>query len=179
MALALPAAERDQFHLLLTARGSFTEAFPAMLLYHAESDLVETLPAGWSTWNFSPTSEWLHLSEEIGTGQLVSRDRRSAGYNLWARRLEDVEGQWQLIATAVDAVLWNEDQSEVAFVQNKSTVTWQTFPEGKLLDRWQADPYSLNRVFFAPNGRYLVTEGSVPGLLDHALFVHERGAGIE
>jgi hypothetical protein len=96
---------------------------------------------------------------------------------LWTRRLEDVEGQWQLIAPAMDAVFWNEDQSEVAFVQNKSTVTWQTFPEEEPLGRWQTDPYSLSKIFFAPNGRYLMTEGSIPGLLDNALFIHERAAG--
>lgn len=178
-AFALPAAERDQFHLLLTVRGNFSDAFPAVLLYHAEHDLVETLPAGWNVWNFATAGEWIYLSEEVVTAVPLPGGGRNTGYNLWARRLEDVEGEWQLVAPAMDSIFWNEDQSEVAFIQHENTVTWQTFPERAPLGRWQADPYWLHQIFFAPDGRYVVTVGSVPGQPDYALFVHERGAGSE
>lgn len=177
-ALALPAEARDQFHLFLTLRGDLGEDFPAIQLYHAERGLVESLPAGGNLWNLSDIEEWIPLYEEVGVDQLFPGRQRTDHYNLWARRLEDVDlegigGEWQLIAPAISRASWNDDQSEIAFTQNEKTVVWQTFPEGEALGRWHSD-YYIWRNYFSANGRYLVTIGTVPGSLDHALLLHKR-----
>ncbi|MCZ7666440.1 MAG: hypothetical protein M5U34_04045 [Chloroflexi bacterium] len=172
-ALALPAEDRDQFHLFLTVRGIFNEDFPANQLYHAERGLVESLPVGWDSWSLSDIEGWIPLYEEVGVDQLFPGRQRTDHYNLWARRLEDVGGEWQLIAPAISRASWNDDQSEIAFTQNEKTVIWQTFPEGAPLGRWHSD-YTVNHYYFSANGRYLATLGSIPGSLDHALFLHER-----
>jgi hypothetical protein len=168
-ATAAPSVEPDMFHLAISGVGSEGN-FPPVRLYHAESELVETLPYQ-KVWGFSAKYKWLFLYEG------VDQAGHEIGYNLWARRLEDTGGAWRLLAPAFDYLLWQTDESEMAFTQNETSVVWQTFPAGEPLGRWHTDRYWVLPLAFSPDGRYLALVGNQPGLWQYGLFVLERLEG--
>jgi hypothetical protein len=165
-AIAAPAIEPDTFHLAVYGVG-LEGNFPPAKLYHAESDAVETLPFR-KVWGFSSDDEWLFLFEGVYIGGY------EAGYHLWARRVEDMGGKWRLIAPSMDYVLWREDESEMAFVQNETTVVRKTFPQGEPVGRWHTGGYWAQPVAFSPDGRYLVGLGNKPGEWQYGLFMLRR-----
>ncbi len=171
-AMAAPGVEPDTFHLALSGVG-LEAIFPAAMLYHAESGQVERLPYP-TVWGFGADYEWLFLYQEVFTISFADGGRNS-GYHLWARRLEDLEGRWQLIAPALDYLLWRENASEMAFTQNETSVVWQTFPEGQPMGRWHTGDYWVHPAAFSPDGRHLVALGNLPGRWEYGLFVLVRG----
>lgn len=172
-ATAAPGFERNTFHLLVSGVGIESNFLPAML-YHAENSAVETLPYThpWAS-GFSAGYEWLLFQEDVVTAGSDGAWRYT-GYHIWGRRLEDVNGEWQLIAPAVDYTLWRDDESELAFIQNESTIIWQTFPEGQPIGHWHTGPYWVYPVAFSPDGRYLTVLGNVPGQQHAGLFLIAR-----
>ncbi len=127
----------------------------------------ETHPLQTATWQ---------IDERVGDydlgGQWVSHTQfLMAGYHLWARRVEDVGGEWRLIAPLMDYALWREDESGMVFVQNETTVVWQTFPQGEPVGRWDTGGYWVQPVAFSPHGRYLVALGNKPGEWEYGLFM--------
>jgi hypothetical protein len=172
-AVAAPELEPDAFHLLLTGVG-LEENHPAVMLYHANSEVTETLPYRAVWWTpFSADGEWLLMDErpEIDGYE---------GHAIWIRRVQDVGGEWQLLAAGVDSTLWNTEWTEMAFYDD-AVVTWQTFPEAELIGRWDTSPFWTHPVAWSPDGRFLVTEGTVPGLWQYGLFVLEpptRAQGV-
>ncbi len=169
-ATAAPGLEPDSFHLLVSGVG-LEANFPVARLYHAESGLVENLPYT-KVWGFSADYGWLFLYEEVATIQFDDGGRNT-GYNIWGRQLEDVEGDWQLVAPAADYLLWRDDGSELAFTQNETTLVWLTFPMGEPLGHWQTGPYWAYPVALSPDGRYVIAVGNLPGDWEYALFVLE------
>jgi hypothetical protein len=114
---------------------------------------------------FSADGEWLLLDARPDV----------AGYEshaIWIRRIEDVGGEWQLLAAGVGSALWNVEWKEMAFYDD-AVVTWQTFPEAEPIGRWDTSPFWTYPVAWSPDGRFLVTEGNVPGLWQCGLFVLE------
>jgi hypothetical protein len=169
-ALAAPGGKPDAYHLVVYGVG--VEAnFPPAMLYHAESGVVEILPYR-GVRGFSAGYEWLFLYEA------VEYEGYQSGYHLWMRRLEDVGGDWQLIAPKEDYVLWSPGESHMAVTQNETTLIWQTFPQGEPLGHWDTSPYSARPEAFSPDGRYLVVVGNKPSLWDYGLFVLERLEGL-
>jgi hypothetical protein len=81
------------------------------------------------------------------------------------------------LAPAFDYLLWQTDESEMAFTQNETSVVWQTFPAGEPLGRWHTDRYWVLPLAFSPDGRYLALVGNQPGLWQYGLFVLERLEG--
>jgi dipeptidyl aminopeptidase/acylaminoacyl peptidase len=92
---------------------------------------------------------------------------------IWIRRVEDIDGEWRLLATGVDSVLWSDDGKEMVFTDD-ALVTWQTFSSAELIGRWDTGEFSTHPVAWSPNGHFLVTEGNVPGEWQYGLFVLER-----
>ena len=172
-ATAAPGPGTDTFHLALSGIG-LEGNFPPVRLIHAHNGLVETLPYRQS-WGFSADGEWLFLQAEVIASQLPAGGQNT-GYDIWGRRLEDVQGAWQLVAPGVDSLLWREDGGELAFIQNETGVVWQTFPAGEWLGRWQTGGYRVQPAAFSPDGRYLAVAGGLPGQWEHALFVLPRAA---
>lgn len=167
MAIAAPGVEPDTFHLLLGGVG-LEGNFPSVMLYHAESGLVETLPYRAVWWKpFSANHEWLLMDERPTVGGYET-------HAIWVRRLEDTDGEWQLLASGVDSVLWTPDWTEMAFgnfSDREHLITWQTFPDAVLIGRWNTGQFWTHPVAWSPDGRHLITEGNVPGLWQYGLFV--------
>ncbi len=165
-AVPAPGVEPDSFHLLLTGVGVEGNS-PSVTLYHPESWLVETLPYRSVWWEpFSADHQWLLMDERPDVGGYESHAIR-------IRRIEDVDGEWQLLATGVDSVLWSTDWVEMAF-SDESRITWQTFPDAEPIGRWDTGQFWTYPVEWSPDGRYLVTEGNVPGTWRYGLFLLER-----
>ncbi len=160
-AVAAPSLEPDAFHLLLTGVG-LEENHPAVMLYHANSGVMETLPYRAMWWTpFSADGEWLLMDERPEIGGYES-------HAIWIRPVQDVGGEWQLLAAGVDSALWNADWTEMAF-HDDAIVTWQTFPEAESIGRWDTSPFWTYPVVWSPDGRFLVTEGAVPGQWQYGL----------
>jgi hypothetical protein len=183
---SIPNLERDQYSLRARpASGAEPESYylviqaiswggepPPIMLYHSATGQVETLPYR-QVWGFSPDYEWLFLHEEVRTVPLPGGGR-NVGYHLWGRRLADVTGGWQLIAPAVNTLLWREAQPEIAFRQNETTLIWQSFPKGHLIGQWHTGPYGASPTAFSPDGRYLIAVGNRPGAWNYGLFLLPR-----
>lgn len=165
-AFALPGVERDSFHLL--TQGVGLEAnFPSVKLYHAENALVETLPFHHLWWKpFSADGQWLLMDERPDIGGYEA-------YTIWIRRVEDVGGDWQMLASDIDSVLWTNDWTEMAF-NSAEKVIWQTFPVAERIGQWDSGQFSAYPVAWSPNGRFLITIGNNPGLWQYGMFVLSR-----
>lgn len=159
------SAETDAYHLLISGVG-LEGNFPPVRLYHAESSQVETLPY-LHVYRLLDLSEWIFLDSRPTVDGYET-------YEIWMRRLEDVDGTWQLLASDVDCVLWSQNQAEIAFTQGETAVVWQTFPDSAALGRWETDPYWTCPVVFSPDDRFVVTTGNKPGQWAYGLFVLER-----
>ncbi|MCB0000241.1 MAG: hypothetical protein KDE56_30965, partial [Anaerolineales bacterium] len=159
-AQGIPGKEADQFVLILYGVGIEAE-IPPITLYHAASGMAETLPFR-ASWGFSQNKEWLFLYES-----------RSGGNHIWGRHVADVGGGWQLIASTASSLLWNPEETEVAFSQRNTKIVWQTFPNSTPLGEWGTEPYWVYPVMFSPNGRYLVAQGNLPGTWQYGLFIFE------
>jgi hypothetical protein len=62
---------------------------------------------------------------------------------------------------------------------DEEIVTWQTFPDARIIGRWDTGQFSTRPVAWSPDSRFLVTEGNVPGLWQYGLFVLERPLDVE
>jgi WD40 repeat protein len=165
-AVAATSEEAQTYHLLLTGVGQ-EDSFPATMLYHAESGVVETLPYRYAWWTpFSADRQWLLMDERPNVDGYES-------HAIWIRGFEDVDGEWQLLATGVDSLLWSTDGTEMAF-NDDAHITWQTFPDAASIGSWDTGEYWTRPVGWSPSGRFLAAEGNMPGEWKHGLFVLER-----
>ena len=166
LAIPFPGMERDSFHLLVQGVGTESN-FPQIKLYHAENELVETLPFK-HVWReaFSYDGQWLLMDKRPDVGGYESQE-------IWIRRVEEMDDDWQMIASSVDSIVWANDWSEMAF-NNGEQITWQTFPEAELLGKWGTGQFSAHPVAWSPDGRSLVTIGNIPGIGEYGLFILER-----
>lgn len=161
----LPDSSAENYHFLLYGIGNPAE-FPQVMLFHAETDLVETLPA-WSLWWTPVIDDWLILSEsDFETGH----ERN----NLLRRQIEDIGGTWEHFALDVDYTLWDEAYSQLVWIQAEDTVIWQTWPDGDLLGRYNTKPFWVVPAAFSPDGNKIVLLGSLPGQWNHGLFLLSR-----
>jgi Tol biopolymer transport system component len=169
-AMAAPGGEPDAYHLLLTGVGA-EAGFPLVMLYHAESVQVEDLPyrAPWGR-GFSDDGAWLLMDGRPDVGGYES-------HTISIRRVDDVGGDWQPLASAVDAALWTRDGKEMAF-SSRDTVAWQSFPAAEAIGAWDTGPYHAVPIAWSPDGRYLAALGNVPGQWEAGLFVLERPSGV-
>jgi hypothetical protein len=87
--------------------------------------------------------------------------------------VEDVDGEWHLLASGVDSVLWSDEWTEMAF-SDAARVTWQTFPAAQMIGHWDLGKFWVRPVAWSPDGRFLAAEGNVPGEWQYALFLLER-----
>lgn len=155
----IPGAAADSYRLLLLPGRSLEPN----KLYHADRDLVETLPF-YTHWSppFTADYEWLLL-------------RESSTSDVWARRTADIDGEWQWLANNPGLMRFNADNSEILFHNRDDlTVIWQTFPEGELIGEWPIAPYAASNVTWSPNGRFLAITGQIIGEWEYSLFLFER-----
>ncbi len=162
-AIPSPGIGPDAYHLLLAGVG-VEERFPLVELYHAEDGSWETLPTS-HVWHpgFSPDGEWLLLEERHQTGMAEVR-------RMWARRVEEPDGAWLLLADGADWVIWASDGQQMAY-SDDWRLTWQTFPDGEILGRWNTSPYWVQPVGWSTDGSLLAAQGNVPGRWTYGLFV--------
>ena len=135
----------------------------AVKLYHADRDLVETLPFD-THWHppFTPDYEWLLL-------------RESATNKVWARRVADVGGEWQHVTTNPGLIRLNPDATETAVRgRDNLAIVWHTFPDGELVGSWSIAPYTAIVASWSANGRFLVVVGHISGDWEHGLFLFDR-----
>jgi hypothetical protein len=161
----LPASRPDSYHLLLYGIGS-TGQFPEIMLFHAETNLVEMLPTKFLWWQ-PVVDGWLILNDpDFRTGH--QRD------NLLRRRLTDIGGDWEPFAADVDYTLWDKDNSQFIWIQGEKAVIWQTWPSRELLGRYITDPFWISPVAFSPDGSKLILVGNLPGQRNYGLFLLSR-----
>ena len=154
-----PGTTADSYRLLLLS-GHSPEPIKH---YHADRDLVETLPF-YTHWHppFTADYEWLLL-------------RDTTTNDVWARRTADVNGEWQRLAANPGLLRFNADGTETAvFNQNNQTITWRTFPDGELIGEWPIAPYAASTIAWSPNGRFLAVIGRISGEWQYSLFLFER-----
>jgi hypothetical protein len=170
--IPLPGDKPDQYHLLVV--GAWPEAdSPTVSLYHAESGVVETLPYS-QPWygGFSPDHQWLMMDRHPDVNGYEA-------FEVWIRRLEDVDGKWQLLAdpSIVEySALWNSNYTEMV-VNKEDRLTWQPFPDpnyGERLGCWQTTGYWTLPDAFSLDGCRVLATGNKPGEWDYGLFVLDR-----
>jgi hypothetical protein len=167
--LALPSPDRN----IIPAPGDTADSYRLLLLpghsqetvklYHADRDLLETLPFD-NHWHplFTPDYEWMLL-------------RDSASNEVWTRRVADVGGEWQRVATNPGLIRLNPDATETAVRSRGGLyILWQTFPDGELVGAWPIAPYTAIDASWSPNGRFLVVVGHMSGDWAHGLFLLDR-----
>lgn len=113
-----------------------------------------------------PDGQWLLIDERPTIGGYET-------YSISIRRVEDVHGDWQLIANDVDSASWTADWTEMAF-NSDATVTWQTFPDAEPIGQWNTGEFWAHPVAWSPDGHALVTIGNIPGVAEYGLFILER-----
>jgi hypothetical protein len=158
---AAPGPSPDSFYLLLLSNRFYTAPIQ---LYHANSNLVESLPYYRSA-PFSRDHQWLLMYGEEGN-------------NLWIRRVNDVGGEWRLLGEGIYTYRWNAENTEITLGHDWQAVTWQAFPSGDLIGQWSTAPFfPYHLVGWSPDGRFLIALGSVddaPWRRPQALFLFAR-----
>jgi hypothetical protein len=142
------------------------------LLFHSELDQTEELhfypgsfadgSGGWRS--FSPDGKWLlFLSDTpVGNGEM----------DYWLRAVDPPSSAPVKIADQASSGGLSSNGQLMAFFR-QGTVLIVSFPEGRLLSRWQAPNYWLDRLWWSPDGSRLVTYGSHMESGQEALFVIE------
>jgi WD40 repeat protein len=167
VARPIPGPDTNTYHLVVSGVG-MEGNFPPVRLYHAEHNLVETLPYNRLYWRpFSGDGQWLFLNSSFDVDGYETVE-------IWMRRVEDMEGEWRLLASDVDGALWSPDETQMVNVTGETTVIWRTFPEGAEIGRWDTGPYWSFPISFSPDGRYVALGGNSPGQRGHVLFVLAR-----
>jgi hypothetical protein len=159
-------AAQPGYHLLLSGLGEEAE-FPLARLLHAESGRLETLPYRfpWRAGS-TPDGRWLMMDARPDAGGYET-------HQIWIRPLEDINGQWTLLADRPDSDTWAPDMDSYAW-QRGTHVVWQAFPSGAALSEWDVSPYAARPASISPDGCRLAAEGVVPGEWRAALFVWDR-----
>lgn len=161
----------DLYHILLIGVGN-EELFPKVLLFHSDSDEVETLPYK-HLWNpgLSPDGQWVLLDSRPDIDGYES--------NAYYLRSADPSGsQMRLFAEGSSWSAWSPDQSEIVFGWTGEFIVFQ-FPSGDALNTWRTGEYSSNQFVWSPNGHFLATSGNIPGKPGAALFVAAIGENSE
>lgn len=142
------------------------------LLFHSELDQAEELhfypgsfadgSGGWRS--FSPDGKWLLFLNDtpVGNGEM----------DYWLRAVDPPSSAPVKIADQASSGGLSSNGQLMAFFR-QGNVLIVSFPEGRLLSRWQAPNYWLDRLWWSPDGSRLVTYGSHMESGQEALFVIE------
>jgi len=163
---AIPTGQGDTYHLLLYGVGQ-EGSFPDARLYHAESGQVETLPYRYPYGSGS-------LQSPDGEEWLLMDSRPTVdGYETHAinfRGLDQLDGEWRLLAENVEGILWNGSGSQ-AVIAAGARLDWLTFPGLERLGSWLTRPYVAYPAAFSPESCWLAAVGSRPGEAGNGLFL--------
>lgn len=163
-AYAIPGSATNRYHLLLGGVGQ-EDRFPLLRVYHAENGLVEMLPYH-HAWQMGVSADfgWLLLDERLTVNGYETHAVRQ-------RAVEDVGGAWRPLAYDVDYLSWSADNTALIYTQAETRLVWQSFPTGDEIGSWDAGPYWVTPINFAPNGHYVAAVGNRPGAWAYALFI--------
>ncbi len=161
----IPSPITDRYHLLTAGVGS-ESAFPAVMLYHAETGLVETLPST-HLWTPAAVNGWIIINTPDST-------TGSERFNLSRRRVEDVDGTWQPFVSDVDATVWDAEFEQLVTVQGEETVVWQDWERGEVFGRYSTDPFWITPTPFSPTGNHIALVGNQPGQDVYGIFFIAR-----
>jgi hypothetical protein len=161
----------DAFYLILADYGpEYTES--RNWLYHSASGLVEVLDASYTA--IVADGRWLSLIRGVDV----------EGYErtqVWARPLEPAGAHATILSGVGDATYpgWSPKGTTVAVanevtVGQVATLQLRSVPDGGVLQSWEVGNYNLSRVYWSPDGRYLVAIGQVPVLDDSQYFPWQR-----
>jgi hypothetical protein len=148
--------DKGDYHLLITRWDDSLGS--SLLLYHSEYNQIEVITSynaasfngtsgGWSS--FSPDGKWLLLySESPGTGE----------QDYWLRPV-DPPGS-PLVMLSGGGVFGGLSQNEnmMAFIHSDS-IRIASFPDDRMLGRWYAPKYWIDRLWWSPHGDRLVAYG--------------------
>jgi LysM repeat protein len=154
---ALVGPEPGQYHLLVESYHENAEDIK-LYLYHAENSLVENLPYHSPWYNgFSPDHQWLMMDTHPDVNGYE-------GHEVWIRRLEDVNGEWQLLAgrNSIEyGAIWNASFTEMVIYKGYR-ITWQNFPNPNQaqLGCWLTSDYLTTPLYFSPDGCSVITIGN-------------------
>ena len=159
--------DSGEYHLLLGRWGDPTGS----LLYHSELDQLEELPSyyGWTFadasggWgSFSPDGRWLLLYNQTEDGDT----------DYWLRLVDPPGSPSVQIANPAHPGGMSSNGQLMAFFR-LGHILIVSFPDGRLLSRWYAPNYWLDRLWWSPDGSRLVAYGSPLEYGYEALFVIE------
>jgi hypothetical protein len=157
-----------EYHLLLVRYRDDTGRLPP-LLYHSELDQEEELAfydvqAVFDGSSFTPDGKWLLLSNPIAEGE----PGPSSDY--WLRPVDPPGSAAVEIPRGMDFGGFSSEAQKMAFV-GRSSVFLLSFPDGKLLSRWTAPSYYVDRLWWSPDGSRFVAMGFPALTGNEALFV--------
>ncbi|MCO5182553.1 MAG: hypothetical protein M9965_01270 [Anaerolineae bacterium] len=159
----IPGDTTDAYRLITYGVGNEGN-FPPTQLYHAATNTVETLPYTHMWWT-PVVGEWLIADAR----PIVDGNEQ---YQLWRRRIDDVDGTWELLADNVDATLFAADDDQFFWTHDEDKVVWQSFGDDlEIFGRYDASPYWVTPVLFSAEGDIIVAIGNRPGQQDYGLFI--------
>lgn len=157
-----------EYHLLLE---KWVDT-PGSLLYHRELNQIEDLSSyrgasftdasgGWSS--FSPDGRWLLLLSDSSGGE---------DPDTWLRPVDPPGSPPVQIADQASPGGLSSNRQLMAFFR-RGDIQILSFPDGRLLSRWAAPNYDLDRLWWSPDGNHLIAYGSPLESSQEALFVIE------
>jgi hypothetical protein len=157
--------ENNRFHLLVE-RWKASSDLP-ILLYHSETHTVEKLPfsRAW-TYNgssFSKDGKWIFASPPLTPDGSIQ---------LWLYSVDSPESTPIKIAEGTGLGGLSNESQKLAFFDNNLLRIF-SFPDGRMLSQWGATDYSIDRLWWSPDGKWLVVQGFPSSGELEAIFVIE------
>jgi hypothetical protein len=159
-------AASGEYHLLIEFWSQPPSAPVPLLLYHSETDSVETIPF-YTTWGgsgFSPDGRWLFLSYPTSE----TYDYR----DFWIRAMDPAGSTPRLLESEYELGGLSTAAQKIIFAGG-FWVKVLDFPGGEMVAFFDLSGYELNRIRWSPDGTRIMVQGSPFDSRPEAIFILE------
>lgn len=143
---------------------------PPLLLYHSETGLVEKL-SFYKSWivngsSLSLDGKWLFLS-------YPSSKQYNEIEDFWIRPVDPAGSPAMKPADGMGFAGFSNEARKMVFIDKNYAVYVLNFPNGERIGSWYSPNYSIDRAWWAPDGKRVAMQGFPTRTQSEAIFIIE------